>query len=143
MRAKRFGLPVVAIAGTIGDGARVNYEVGIDAFTCILQRPGTLEEAVGEAGRLVREGAEGVMRLVGVGGMVGERIKDRHCGSGESLVRVSGELRQGLPQVVTKSSGSVMPAVSKCRGWLGLRGLWGHEGRGLGNCRSIESTEGK
>ncbi|ROT36118.1 glycerate kinase [Sodiomyces alkalinus F11] len=69
-RAKRFGLPVVAIAGTIGPGARVNYEVGIDAYTCILQRPSTLEEAVVDAERLTRESAECVMRMIIVGRML-------------------------------------------------------------------------
>lgn len=75
MRAKKFGLPVVAIAGTIGKGARVNYDVGIDAYTCILQKPGTLEEAVAEAERLTRESAECVMRMIVVGWMLTSRNK--------------------------------------------------------------------
>lgn len=73
MRAKRFGLPVVAIAGTIGKGARVNYEAGIDAYTCILQRPSTLKEAVAEAEQLTRESAECVMRMITVGWMMTAR----------------------------------------------------------------------
>ncbi|KAI6783461.1 putative gamma-glutamyl phosphate reductase [Emericellopsis cladophorae] len=70
-RAKNHGLPVIAIAGTIGPGARVNYDVGIDAFTCILQRPTTLDDAVTEAEMLTRESAETVMRIVAVGRMLG------------------------------------------------------------------------
>ena len=35
-RAKCLGLPVIALAGTIGKGARVNYEHGIDAYVSIL-----------------------------------------------------------------------------------------------------------
>ncbi|VUC28767.1 unnamed protein product [Clonostachys rosea] len=70
-RAKKHQLPVIAIAGTIGPGARVNYDVGIDAFTCILQRPTTLEDAVMEAEKLTRESAETVMRIVAVGRMLG------------------------------------------------------------------------
>lgn len=73
MRAKRFGLPVIAIAGTIGPGARVNYDVGIDAYTCILQRPTTLEDAIQEAERLTKESAEGVMRMVVIGRMLASR----------------------------------------------------------------------
>ncbi|KAF6805694.1 glycerate kinase [Colletotrichum sojae] len=73
MRAKKHGLPVVAIAGTIGPGARVNYDVGIDAYTCILQRPTTLAEAVREAEILTRESAEGVMRMIVVGRMLASR----------------------------------------------------------------------
>lgn len=73
MRAKKFRLPVVAIAGTIGPGARVNYEAGIDAFTCILQKPSTLDEAVQDAERLTRESAECVMRMIAVGRMLATR----------------------------------------------------------------------
>ena len=73
MRAKQFGLPVVAIAGTIGQGASVNYEAGIDAYTCILQRPTTLEEAVAEAEKLTRECAECVMRMISIGWMLTSR----------------------------------------------------------------------
>ncbi|KAK0385965.1 hypothetical protein NLU13_7139 [Sarocladium strictum] len=76
-RAKRFGLPVVAIAGTIGVGARVNYAAGIDAYTCILQRPSTLQEAVVEAERLTRESAESVMRMIVVGRMLMSRRGNR------------------------------------------------------------------
>ncbi|KAL2753114.1 hypothetical protein ACRALDRAFT_1066042 [Sodiomyces alcalophilus JCM 7366] len=72
-RAKKFGLPVVAIAGTIGPGARVNYEAGIDAYACILQRPTTLAEAVLEAEKLTRESAECVMRMIVVGRMLASR----------------------------------------------------------------------
>ncbi|KAL8992101.1 MAG: hypothetical protein Q9169_007374 [Polycauliona sp. 2 TL-2023] len=66
-RAKSRGLPVVALAGTIGRDADVNYEVGIDAFASILQRPGSLETAIAEAETLLVESAESVMRMVMVG----------------------------------------------------------------------------
>ena len=72
------GLPVIAIAGTIGSGARVNYDVGIDAFTCILQRPTTLDDAVSDAERLTRESAESVMRIVAVGRMLGLNNKNNN-----------------------------------------------------------------
>ncbi|KAM0347216.1 hypothetical protein ACHAP4_011459 [Fusarium culmorum] len=72
--AKKHGLPVIAIAGTIGQGARVNYDIGIDAFTCIIQRPMSLDDAVHEAERLTRESAETVMRIVVVGRMLGKAI---------------------------------------------------------------------
>ncbi|EXL40212.1 glycerate kinase [Fusarium oxysporum f. sp. radicis-lycopersici 26381] len=70
--AKKHGLPVIAIAGTIGQGARVNYDIGIDAFTCIIQRPMSLDDAVLEAEKLTRESAETVMRIVVVGRMLGK-----------------------------------------------------------------------
>lgn len=67
MRAKKYQIPVIALAGTIGDEAELNYDVGINAYTSILQRPSTLEEAIVEAERLLTESAEGVMRMVVVG----------------------------------------------------------------------------
>ncbi|KAF9772759.1 hypothetical protein IL306_009516 [Fusarium sp. DS 682] len=72
--AKKHGLPVIAIAGTIGQGARVNYDIGIDAFTCIIQRPMSLNDAVMEAEKLTRESAETVMRIVVVGRMLGKSL---------------------------------------------------------------------
>lgn len=72
-RAKQFGLPVVAIAGTIGRGARINYDVGIDAYTCILQKPTTLEEAIKEAEQLTKESAECIMRIIVVGQALASR----------------------------------------------------------------------
>ncbi|KXH38637.1 glycerate kinase [Colletotrichum nymphaeae SA-01] len=73
VRAKKHGLPVIAIAGTIGPGARVNYDVGIDAYTCILQRPSTLDEAILDAEVLTRESAECVMRMIVVGQALGSK----------------------------------------------------------------------
>ncbi|KAL8966696.1 MAG: hypothetical protein Q9183_003250 [Haloplaca sp. 2 TL-2023] len=66
-RAKKRGLPVVALAGTIGRDAEVNYEIGIDAFASILQRPGPLEIAIAEAATLLVESAESAMRMIMVG----------------------------------------------------------------------------
>jgi glycerate kinase len=58
---------VIVLAGSIGDNADANYDVGINAYTSILQRPSTLDEAMDEAERLLIEGAEGAMRMVMVG----------------------------------------------------------------------------
>ncbi len=66
-RAKRLGLPVVALAGTVGHDARVNYESGIDAFTSILSSPCTLEEAIAHAADLLTDCAEEVARMLMVG----------------------------------------------------------------------------
>lgn len=72
-RAQRFGVPVIALAGTVGHGARVNYEHGIAAYTSVLQAPCTLDEAIDHAHRLTVEAAEGVMRMI----MVGRRLAQR------------------------------------------------------------------
>lgn len=66
-RAKLHGLPVIALAGTVGEAAEVNYEHGIDAFTSILQGPATLQEAIQKADRLLEQAAEQMMRAVLVG----------------------------------------------------------------------------
>ncbi|KAF4125983.1 glycerate 2-kinase [Geosmithia morbida] len=81
-RAKKHNLPVIAIAGTIGTGARVNYTIGIDAYACILQRPTTLERAVQEAERLTTESAESVMRLISIG-----RVMEIGNGTGITQVK--------------------------------------------------------
>jgi glycerate kinase len=66
-RARKHKKPVIVLAGSIGDNADANYDVGINAYTSILQRPSTLDEAIDEAERLLIEGAEGAMRMVMVG----------------------------------------------------------------------------
>lgn len=71
MRAKKRGLPVIALAGTIGRGVEVNLLHGIDAFASILSRPCTLDEAIAQAGKLLRHAAEDALRMVSVGLMLG------------------------------------------------------------------------
>ena len=66
-RAKKFGVPVVAIVGTVGKGAGINHDYGIDAYLSILQEPCTLEDAIENAGELVTVCAEDVTRLVMIG----------------------------------------------------------------------------
>jgi len=66
-RAKRYGLPVIAIVGTVGKDAHINHEYGIDAYVSILQGPSTLEDAIEHASELVTGCAEDVMRLVVMG----------------------------------------------------------------------------
>jgi glycerate 2-kinase len=66
-RAKRRGVPVVALAGTIGKGVTANFEHGIDAFASILTRPCTLEEAIAKAGKLLTRAAEDTVRMIRVG----------------------------------------------------------------------------
>jgi glycerate 2-kinase len=66
-RAKRHGLPVIALAGTIGKGVSINFDHGIDAFASILKRPCTLEHAIANAGKLLVRAAEDALRMVSVG----------------------------------------------------------------------------
>jgi glycerate 2-kinase len=66
-RAKLRGLPVIALAGTIGRGVDANFAHGIDAFASILKRPCTLEEAIDNAGKWLVRAAEDALRMVLVG----------------------------------------------------------------------------
>lgn len=66
--AAALGVPVIALAGTIGADAQVNLDHGIS-----LQRPGSLQEAIGRAAELVADAAEQEMRLL----VVGQRMADR------------------------------------------------------------------
>jgi glycerate kinase len=66
-RAKEYGLPVIALAGTIGQGACQNFAIGIDSFSGILETPCSLEDAINNAPNLISNAAERVMRLIQVG----------------------------------------------------------------------------
>ncbi|USP80867.1 Glycerate kinase [Curvularia clavata] len=66
-RARRNGAQVVALAGTIGEGADGCYGAGIKAFTSILRAPLSLDEAIVQTEALVKDGAEKVMRMIMVG----------------------------------------------------------------------------
>lgn len=66
-RAKKYQLPVIALAGTIGKDAAVNLEHGIDSFESILDAPCSLDRAIANASDLVTNAAERAMRLMLVG----------------------------------------------------------------------------
>ena len=66
-RAKRWKLPVIALAGTVGQGAASTLSVGVDAYFSILTRPCSLDEAVADARRLVRDATEQAVRLFALG----------------------------------------------------------------------------
>ena len=64
--ARKYGKPVIALAGCVSEEAGVCNEAGIDAFFPVLHRVGSLEEAMEPqaARRNVEETAEQVFRLV-------------------------------------------------------------------------------
>lgn len=66
-RAKEAGVPVVALAGTIGKGVRLNFDCGIDAFASILTRPCSLEDAISAAPKLLARAAEDAVRMIMIG----------------------------------------------------------------------------
>jgi glycerate kinase len=70
-RARAHNVSVVALAGTVGEGAGVNYEAGIHAYASIVQRPMTLDMAMEEAEQLLTDAAEGTIRMVLIGWTIG------------------------------------------------------------------------
>lgn len=81
IRAKKRGLPVIALAGSIGQGADANYDIGIDAFASIMQSPTSLDIAIAKAEKLLVDSAESAMRIV----MVGRSLEMRHGQESASL----------------------------------------------------------
>lgn len=72
-RAKQYGLPVIALAGTLGQGVDDNYAYGIDAFASIIPAPTTLEAAIDQAAPYLTSAAEHAMRKVLIGYHLAER----------------------------------------------------------------------
>ena len=65
--AKRYGKPVIGIAGGLGANAHVVHDHGIDAITSVLSRICTLQEALAEAEHNVRSTARNVAALLAMG----------------------------------------------------------------------------
>ncbi|MEE1866024.1 glycerate kinase [Pseudomonas auratipiscis] len=61
--AKRHGVPVLVIAGTLGEGYQQLYGHGIDAAFAVTSGPMSLEQACGNAAELLRDRAGDVARL--------------------------------------------------------------------------------
>lgn len=66
-RAKKYGIPVLAIVGGIGDGASAVYNCGIDGITSIVSGPMCLEQAMENSVKLIEDTAERVLRLIAIG----------------------------------------------------------------------------
>ena len=62
-KAKEFGLPVIAIAGEIGDGYQAVYEQGIDAVFSIAPGPISFSQSIEMAEELIADVAERALRL--------------------------------------------------------------------------------
>ncbi|MGI8996885.1 MAG: glycerate kinase family protein [Pyrinomonadaceae bacterium] len=88
-RAKKFDIPVIALAGTIGKDAEINYDHGIDAIFSMLKAPCTLDEAIENANDLLTECAANVMRSVLVGIKMRNRKTERGDGATENVNRKS------------------------------------------------------
>lgn len=62
-RAANYNVPVFAIVGSVGQGYKENYDLGIDLILDIVNRPMTLEEAFENAGDLIADEAEKAARI--------------------------------------------------------------------------------
>lgn len=65
--AKKYDIPVIAITGSVGKGASLNYDAGIDAFLSIIPKPTSLEKAILYAPQWIEDSTESVMRQVDIG----------------------------------------------------------------------------
>ena len=65
-KAKKIGVPVVIIAGSISDDAELLHEEGVTAYFSILNAPMSLQEAMNNTGPLVELTVAEVMRLLKV-----------------------------------------------------------------------------
>jgi glycerate kinase len=62
--AKKYGVPVLALVGSIGTGSEELYSAGIDAMMSIVPGPFSLEEAMAQAGEMLRASANRAMRML-------------------------------------------------------------------------------
>jgi glycerate kinase len=63
-RAVKYDIPVIAIVGSVGEGASDVYAYGVDAIMDIINKPMPLREAVQNAPALIEDTAENVMRIL-------------------------------------------------------------------------------
>lgn len=68
--AKRYGLPVLALAGSLGDNYQTVYALGVDAVAVLPSGPMALTYAMEHAARLTSDAAERACRLLQVGARI-------------------------------------------------------------------------
>jgi glycerate kinase len=61
-RAKKYNIPVIAIVGSVGEGAYEVYSYGIDVIIDIINKPMTLEYAMENVVELLENASENLMR---------------------------------------------------------------------------------
>ncbi|MFE0879906.1 glycerate kinase [Streptomyces smyrnaeus] len=81
-RAKGFGKPVLALAGTLGEGAEETRATGIDAYRSILPAPLALSDALALAPRHLADATEHAVRMV----LLGTRLPVRRQLTGAGSV---------------------------------------------------------
>jgi glycerate kinase len=77
-RAQLAGVPVLALAGSLGKGAPDVHDVGIDAIASIMTIPMNLEDAVANGEQLLIEATERTMRMLMLGAAVSSSVESRY-----------------------------------------------------------------
>ncbi len=62
--AKRYGLPVLALAGGLGNGYQKVYELGVDSMAVLPSGPMTLPHAMEHAATLTTDATERMLRVL-------------------------------------------------------------------------------
>ena len=62
--ARKKGLPVIGVAGTLDEDASVLYELGFDLLMPIQEKPGDLEFSLRNAEQLLERTGERIARLL-------------------------------------------------------------------------------
>jgi len=62
--AKKYNIPVIAFVGSIGEGADMVYQAGIDSIMSVIDRPMDLEEALDNAEDLLEKAITRFIRMV-------------------------------------------------------------------------------
>ncbi|GAA1353907.1 glycerate kinase [Falsarthrobacter nasiphocae] len=78
-RAARTGVPVLAIAGSLGEGAQDVHDVGIGAIASIIPVPMPLEDAKERGGELLSAATERSLRMMALGAAVEARMTQKRA----------------------------------------------------------------
>jgi len=68
--AKRYALPVLAIAGSLGNDYQTVYDLGVDAIAVLPSKPMTLTYAMEHAAQLTADATERALRLIQTGNKI-------------------------------------------------------------------------
>ena len=73
--ARRYHVPVLAFAGSLGSNYQSVYKLGIDAVMALPSRPFTLDYAMEHAAELVSDATERALRLLQTGASLSDRLR--------------------------------------------------------------------
>lgn len=73
--AKQRDLPVIAVAGSLGEGFRETHDLGIDSAFSLVNGPMTLDDALAQTDELLANLGEQIVRTLTVGASLSEQIR--------------------------------------------------------------------